>query len=180
MRNIDSIKSIRSILLNKDNSIKALPGIYCWWFQEKGAMMILNQLPNININMIQRREINGGSYLALYFGISKDLKGRIKWHTCQHHTPSSVKSGFLSTLRQTLSSFLNINMTESEDILNKFIEENCYWEWDYTATRQDAINIEKQELASNSYYYPLNISNNKSTPKDIINSVKKLRKQYNK
>ena len=71
-------------------------------------------------------------------------------------------------------------MTKSENILNKFIEENCYWEWDYTETHQDAIDIEKQELSSCSFYYPLNISNNKSAPKDIISCVKGLRKKYNK
>ena len=180
MKNIDSIKNIRSNFLNKNNMIKALPGIYRWWFQEDAAMMILNQLPNINRNMIQKREINKKLCFALYFGISKDLKGRIKWHTCQHHTTSSVKSGFLSTLRQTLSSFLNTDMTKSENILNKFIEENCYWEWDYTETHQDAIDIEKQELSSCSYYYPLNISNNRSAPKEIISCVKGLRKKYNK
>ena len=71
-------------------------------------------------------------------------------------------------------------MTKSEEAVNKLIDENCYWEWDYTETHQDAIDLEKQELSSNTYYYPLNITNNQSTPKNIINSVKKLRKQYNK
>lgn len=180
MENIDSIKEIRNSFFNKNNTIKALPGIYRWWFQEEGAMMILNQLSNIDINMIQKRLIYGKPYFALYFGISKDLKGRIKWHTCQSHTTSAVNSGFLSTLRQTLSSLLNIDMTKSENILNQFIDENCYWEWEYTETYQDAINKEKQELAVGLYYYPLNISNNKSTPKEIISRVKSLRKKYNK
>lgn len=180
MKNIDSIKNIRCDFRNKNITIKTLPGIYRWWFKEEGAMMILNQLPHVDMNMIQKRKINDKTHFALYFGISKDLKGRIKWHTCQHHTTSSVKSGYLSTLRQTLSAFLNTDMSKSESILNEFIEENCYWEWDYTNTHQDAINKEKKELASSTYYYPLNISDNKSAPKEIICCVKDLRKKYNK
>lgn len=180
MRNIDSIKNIRSYLLDKSHNIEAKPGTYRWWFQEEGIREIINQLPGININMIQKRNINGKSYWALYFGISKNLEERIKWHICQHHTASSITSGFLSTLRQTLSALLKIDMTKSEEAVNKLIDENCYLEWDYTETHQDAIDLEKQELSSNTYYYPLNITNNQSTPKNIINSVKKLRKQYNK
>lgn len=179
MKYIDSIRNIRYNFLNKNNTIETLPGIYRWWFQEEGAMMILNQLPNINLDMIPKKKINGILYFALYFGISKNLKERIKWHTCQHHTSSSVNSGFLSTLRQTLSSLLNTDMTKSENVLNRFIEENCYLEWDYTVTHQDAIDKEKQELTT-VLYYPLNISNNKSTPKEIIDCVKSLRKKYNK
>ena len=108
--------------------------------------MILGQLPDIDINMIRRREIDGKLYLALYLGISKDLKGRIKWHTCQYHTPSTVNSGFLSTFRQTLTSLLNIDITNSKNILNWFVEENSYLEWECTETYQGAINQEKQEL----------------------------------
>ena len=180
MENINSIKNIRSSFLKRNSTIKALPGIYCWWFLEDGAMKIINQLPNIDINMIKKREINEQTYFALYFGISKNLRERIEWHTCQSHTMSSVNSGFLSTLRQTLSSFLNVNMSNSELELNKFMDDNCYWEWDYTVTYQDAINIEKQELMSCLYYYPLNILGNKSAPKEVVRDVKKLRKKYKK
>ncbi len=37
MDNIYSIKNIRVSFINKNNSIEALPGIYCWWFQEEDA-----------------------------------------------------------------------------------------------------------------------------------------------
>ena len=73
MKNIDSIKNIRCDFRNKNITIKTLPGIYRWWFKEEGAMMILNQLPHVDMNMIQKRKINDKTHFALYFGISPDF-----------------------------------------------------------------------------------------------------------
>ena len=125
------------------------------------------------------KEIDGREYIAIYFGISKDLNGRIKWHICQNHTAGSVRSGFLSTLRQSLSALLNNDMSKSQHLVNNFIDDNCYLEYENTLTHKDAENIEKTEL-SQEYYYPLNIAGAKSTPQYVKDNLKKLRKTHKK
>jgi hypothetical protein len=45
-------------------------------------------------------------YICLYVGVAikESIRARLNWHVNQHHTKNAVKSGFLSTLRKTLSS----------------------------------------------------------------------------
>ena len=71
-------------------------------------------------------------------------------------------------------------MTCGEDDVNRLIN-TCYWEWNYTDSLLDAKIIEQNKLSYNTEkYYPLNIQNNKSLPKDIILKLKALRKLYRK
>lgn len=174
LKNIDSVKSLRCKIADKNIFAGNNAGVYRWWFK-KGTISSLPQ--NCNI---EEQNIDGEIYQALYFGISKKLYSRIKWHITQNHTPSSVKSGILSTLRQTISAILHKNMTQSQDCVNKFIDKNCYLEWEDSINYQQAKAIETEELQNTTYNYPLNISENKSTPKIFITTLKKLRKKYKK
>ena len=175
---IMTVKNIRAALGVKPCVIDKRPGCYRWWFKEEAAHQLLDQLPNIEWERIQKRVIDAEVYYALYFGIAKDMRQRLKWHICQHHTPSAVKSGTLSTLRKTLSALLGIDMTLSEAAVNKFIDENCMVEWEYTATKKEAEKIEKAELTKN--YYPLNIQENPNLDKETKAALKDLRKKYRK
>lgn len=174
-----SVSHIRSKISNKSFNVSNTPGWYIWWFDENGMKEILQPVINeLDTTKIARKKIDGKDYYALYFGISKDLKGRIIWHVSQHHTPSSVKSGFLSTLRQTLSALLGLPMTQSEKAVNDFMDKHCVLEYDYCKTIAEAKQKEKSALTEG--YYPLNIQSNKGVPKQATSKLTQLRKKYRK
>lgn len=174
LKNIDSVKSLRNKIANKNHFADRIPGVYRWWFK-KGSITNLPQDTNI-----EEQNIEGEIYQALYFGISKDLYARIKWHITQKHTQSSVKSGYLSTLRQTISAIFGIYMSKSQEEVNDFIDKNCYLEWEEIGTFNKVKQIETSELQNRNYNYPLNISENKSTPREYTKDLKGKRKKYKK
>ena len=179
MKNLSKVSLLRVQLKNGESVISNRKGIYCWWFKKNSAEIILSKLDlNENeINRIQKRDIEGEEYWALYFGISNDMLGRAKWHILQKHSVSAVKHGTLSTLRQSLSALLDIDMSFSEEDINMFMDNNCYWEWEYT----DNSKIEETNaLRSNDKCYPLNIQDNLTVGKDIIKNLKRIRKEHKK
>lgn len=172
---IDKVSNLRN---EKFMSVeKGQSGFYRWWFKEDAAFVLIEKmqkwLPDKNKFLL--RDIDRKTYVALYFGISKDMRGRIKWHACQKHTPSTVSNGFLSTLRQTLSALLEKHMSVSYDIVNKFIDENCIWEWDYS---DNPHKVELEELSQEHYYYPLNVKDNKTICKEAIDWLIQERAKY--
>lgn len=179
LSNIESVSSIRAKLANRNLGVPKAPGVYRWWFKEDAAKQLLAKLPEcVYSNTIETRTIDNETYMALYFGISSDLLGRIKWHIKQKHTPSAVGKGFLSTLRQTISALLGKDMTTSYCDVNDFINANCYWEWETTNSHNAAEAIENAELSTQEYNYPLNISKNRSTCKEVLHKITVLRKEY--
>ena len=180
MKNIESVAELRRLIAHRQLPIEKTSGIYRWWFKEAAAKSLVSKIQNATIANCQVRVIKGEKYVALYFGISKDLKGRIKWHICQNHTALAVKSGFLSTLRQTISALLPREMTKSQDSVNKLMDECCYLEWEYTKSEEEAENLETKELSQSQYVYPLNRAKNKTVSKVHLDSLTKLRKEYKK
>ncbi|MBR4561461.1 MAG: hypothetical protein IKO23_06060 [Bacteroidales bacterium] len=173
MKNIKSIKELRNDL----SCVEKKPGCYIWWFDKNGKDMLLKSLPDFNISSIPRK----GNYYALYYGIAKDCRQRINWHINQKHSFSAVKSGYLSTLRQTLSALLGKDMTCSEKDVNDFMDTHCCWSWEYTPSRETAEDIESVELSTQSKNcYPLNIQKNKTVSHDVIQKLTELRKKHKK
>ena len=157
------------------------PGFYRWWFRKNAAEFLIKNmidwLPVKDRFLIQN--FDGEEYIALYFGISKDINGRIRWHASQKHTSSAVSKGFLSTLRQTLSALLERPMSLSYQDINCFMDCNCIWEWSYTDTYEMARQVELNTLSPNSpYYYPLNVESNHTIHKDALKWLKGQRKEY--
>jgi hypothetical protein len=177
MQNIAKVSVLRELLLQKRSRIEDIKGVYRWWFKNDAAKDLISEL-NLTQSDTERIQVrlmeDGQEYWALYFGISTDMLSRAKWHILQPHTISAVKHGTLSTLRQTISALLNIPMSKSEDIVNAYIDANCYWEWEYNDNPED---IERKALSS-SVCYPLNIKENKTVSKSIISQLKILRKEY--
>lgn len=176
MKNIGKASELRIAVKGRNSLITRDPGIYRWWFDEEGAKAITRALPDVDFNSVQKRDIDGRVYYALYFGIAKSLRQRLNWHLNQRHSPSTVKKGFLSTLRQTLSALLGIPESETQQTVNDFQDRHCYVEFEQTSSRETAEDIERDELSEK--YYPLNIQGNKGVPKQIINRLSELRKQY--
>lgn len=180
MDNLIKVSTLREQLSNRTSGIEPLRGgVYCWWFKREAAQSLLAKLPltQEELAKIQEREIEDESYLALYFGISKDMLARAKWHTMQKHSPSAVKHGTLSTLRQTISALLGKDMSQSRDKVNEFMDDNCYWEWGYSKNPKA---VENAELSSVDKCYPLNIQENKTITKEVRKELSKLRKQHKK
>ena len=179
MQYLDKVSELRKRLENRTNSIKKDGGVYCWWFKREVAQTLLNELPltQDELSKIQRRDIDGEEYWALYFGISRDMLGRAKWHITKKHKPTAVKYGTVSTLRNTLGALLGIDMSDSEKSVNDLMDENCYWEWEYDKEYKVR---ETNELLSRDKCYPLNIQENKTVREDVLKKLSKLRSQHKK
>lgn len=177
---IESVTVLRNSLGCNKNMILPSSGYYRWWFDENATRQLLANIKFTSYNMLQVKVIDGKQYYSLYFGISKNVKQRLKWHILQKHSPSAIKKGFLSTLRHTLSALLGNNASMSEGNVNNLIDNSCYIEWDYTNNPKE---IESKELSSPKYVYPLNIQGNKIMQKNYsvsLSNLKNLRKMHKK
>lgn len=158
-------------------SVAKEPGVYRWWFPRDLAEKLLKPLADVDTKQISKEIVDGEEYWCLYVGIAKDLRQRIRWHACQKHSPSAVKHGFLSTLRQSISALLGLDQTMSAADVSDVLEK-CYWDWSPTATKEDAEDIEKEQLISG--YFPINIQGNKNVDPAVIKRLKELRKKHKK
>lgn len=179
MQYLDKVSELRKRLENRTSEIKKEGGVYCWWFKREVAQTLLKELPltQDELSKIQTKEIEGEEYWALYFGISRDMLGRAKWHITKKHKPTAVKYGTVSTLRNTLGALLGIDMSDSEKSVNDLMDENCYWEWEYDKEYKVR---ETNELLSRDKCYPLNIQENKTVSEDVLKKLSKLRSQHKK
>ena len=179
MQYLDKVSELRKRLENRTSEIKKEGGVYCWWFKRDVAQTLLKELPltQDELSKIQTKEIEGEEYWALYFGISRDMLGRAKWHITKKHKPTAVKYGTVSTLRNTLGALLGIDMSDSEKSVNDLMDENCYWEWEYDKEYKVR---ETNELLSRDKCYPLNIQENKTVSEDVLKKLSKLRSQHKK
>lgn len=173
MKNIAKVSVLR---LKKFEDVEEKQGVYRWWFEKNVADSLLTSFSATDKQKICQQIIDGKTYYALYFGISSDLRMRIRWHANQKHTQSAVWKGFLSTLRQTLCALTGKDMLDPE--AKEFVDnlmDSCYWEWEedsnYKAT-------EYAELTQTAYCYPLNLQNNHTVCKKWLESISKLRKLH--
>lgn len=171
------VKKLRLQFANKYCNIPTEPGVYRWWFPKEIAEKLLLPLECVDNKSIDKDDVNGEQYWCLYLGISKNLRQRIRWHIAQKHTRSAVDSGYLSTLRKTISALLDSkkNPMETEQAVNKVLDE-CYWDWETMPTHPEAKKKEKEILSEN--YLPLNIQDNKVVDYSVINKLKDLRREY--
>ena len=179
MEYLDKVSELRKRLENRTSGIEKEGGVYCWWFKREIAQTLLKELPltQDEFSKIQRREIESEEYWALYFGISRDMLGRAKWHITKKHKPTAVKYGTVSTLRNTLGALLGKDMSDSEKSVNDLMDENCYWEWEYDKEYKVR---ETNELSSKDKCYPLNIQENKTISKEVLITLSRLRSLHKK
>ena len=180
---MQKVSVIRPILSEKtlDPQIKGTehPGTYRWWFHEQ----CLKDLDLSNTNL-KSTTIDGELYFALYFGIAvkETIRQRLNWHINQNHSTSNMKSGTISTLRLSLCALLlqnNLNKTilNSESVVNSFIDNNCIVEWmPYALGTESQIRSDELYELAQSYWYPLNIQNNKKNDSAKLCYYKKLKR----
>lgn len=160
------------------------PGTYRWWFHESCLKDL--GLYNNGSYVLKSETIDEETYYALYFGIAvkETIRSRFNWHISQSHSYSNIKSGTISTLRHTLSALLLKKnpcktIPNSERVVNDFIDANCIVEWTpYPTGTESQIHIDELQELSQSYWYPLNIQDNKkkdSVKLDYYKNLKRLR-----
>lgn len=152
-------------------TIRECPGWYRWWFPEHLAddiLSLLNEQCSAEILTLRTQTIGDDKYVCLYVGISKNLHDRVRIH---------IEGPFgSSTFRRTLRAILVPNSPEHQAnvYINKIID-SCYWEWEYTDTKEQAENIECEELSQLQFDYPLNIKDNETISSNWIRGLKKIR-----
>lgn len=166
-----------------------MPGWYKWWASEQSLKLLLNS-PYISkkyysdlLSHLTFKNINGINYYYIYVGVAikESIRDRLNWHVNQHHTKSSVESGFLSTLRQTISSLVAGNQYDEEST-NKLIDTLIIEYYPINMAiksikaKEKIERIEKEELANNTL--PLNLRDNKNNiVKSYLKELSHIRKQ---
>ena len=158
------------------------PGYYKWWADRKSLDIILNALDIEFATIEPFLEERGGLY-CVYVGIAvkESIQKRLDWHINQHHSNSHVKSGTLSTLRQSISSIVAHNQHD-EEAANAFIDKLTVEFFPLELTiksteAKEAIHAIERRLLSE-HLHLLNIQENKHpNAKSIKQKLKKLRKE---
>ena len=168
---------------NLKNMIENKPGYYKWWAEEKEVIILLNHL-DLEASIIDSLEKYNNKF-CIYIGVAikESVRDRLDWHINQINSPSAVKNGTLSTLRQTISSLLfqDMNLTkETNEFIDKLYVQPFYIDKPIKSQEAKEIihNIEINFLAHNDNLYLLNIQDNKHklSPRKKISTLRKVSK----
>lgn len=164
---------------------KGKPGVYSWWADRTGLNVILSAL-GLEFEKVKNCLEREEDEYCIYVGIAvkEDVRSRLDWHVNQINTPYAVKSGFLSTLRQSLAAVLGTEMTDTDGV-NAFMDGLFvrYTLLDFPVKSQQAADAahewENAKLNGGALYL-LNIQNNRShplSPRKKLSELRKLSKQ---
>lgn len=173
---IESVKKLRSRINAADS-----PVFYKWWFKHDGRLFDIFVEHNVDKEKLEKKFIDGVEYYALYIGIARSCISRFRWHIIPsvHHNSSTVKARTISTLRQTLCALMGVKMVKGEQYVNKYIDSNCVIEWNTLLPNTSMEDLKSEEKKSiQGGYYPLNIQENTSMPKEWLGYLRKIRSQY--
>ena len=161
-----------------------MPGYYKWWAKGRELQTILNKL-GISFSEIETSLERDGDFYCIYVGVAikESIRKRLNWHINQVNKSSNVKSGTLSTLRQTISSIVGENMLDNQatnDFIDKLVVE--FHPVDLPIKSQLAkeyIHKIESNLLSGEHFYVLNIQENRhklATEFGSKSTLMKLRK----
>lgn len=168
---------------NLKNMIENKPGYYKWWAEEKEVILLLNHL-DLETNIIDNLEKYNNKF-CIYIGVAikESVRDRLNWHINQINSPSAVRNGTLSTLRQTISSILfqDMNLTnKTNEFIDKLYVQPFYIDKPIKSQEAKEIihNIEIDYLAHSDNLYLLNIQDNehKLSPRRKISALRKISK----
>ena len=181
-------KSLRKTeFLNKIPNDK--PGWYKWWATRRALEKLLNSeyidkryLEEI-LPYLTMKTICGEKYYSIYVGIAvkESIRSRLNWHVNQHHSENSVKSGFLSTLRKSISSLVagsQYNEILTNELIDMLIIEYNIVDLPIKSleAKEKIEKIENDEMKYN--VLPLNIKgNNRQELKEFKKQLRNLRKK---
>lgn len=177
-------QSLRDKKALKD--IPNVPGWYRWWAPLDVVKQLLNS-PFISGTYLEQltpylteRVVDGDPYYCVYVGIAKSLRSRLHWHVNQNHTEKAVETGYLSTLRQSVSSLVAGNQFEKDET-NRIIDQMLIEYYSLPkSVKMDAAEelLEKTELSEiQNMTLPLNIlDNNNKNLTEFTAELRKVRK----
>jgi len=143
---------------NALRGISRTPGHYKWWAPKAALETILpgDFLGQIFPRLTMRRILIGDEshdYYYVYAGTASNVRQRLGWHVNRINRLSAIRSGALSTLRQTLSSIAAHDQSDT-GATNELIDQ-MYIEYYVDGVLQYAQDWEKGEIRDN--VLPLNI-----------------------
>lgn len=151
------------IVRNLDKkSIAEGPVLYRWWFPEDFVDALIDKFKNLEKSDLERKEINGDNYYALYFGKSKNGRKRFNQHTSKNIDKS--------TLRRTIHAIIS---TPSEEKVTEILCK-CYFEWGEVDNESLLECSETMCIVSGKY--PLNIEGNTYCQDWIVKARKEIPK----
>ena len=158
---------------NLENMVEDKPGYYKWWAEINEVNLLFEKLglvPSV-VNELEKRDDKYCIYVGV--AIKESVRNRLNWHINQINSPSAIKSGTLSTLRQTISSVLFEDMRLTNET-NEFIDK-LYVEPFYNGDKEKIREIEINSLTNRVYLYLLNIQDNKHplSPRRKISELRK-------
>ena len=142
------------------------PGWYRWWAPELALKYLLGEAYNDILHVLTKGEGELDGLCCIYVGVAikESLRKRLNWHINQKHADSNIKSGALSTLRQTISSLVGKSQGDeraTNDLIDLLTVE-CF-PVDLKIKSDEAKakikSIEDQEIDRNAL--PLNIRGNR-------------------
>lgn len=159
---------------NLKNKVEDKPGYYKWWAEIDEVNLLFEKL-SLATSIVNELEKNGDKY-CIYIGVAikESVRNILNWHINQINSPSAIKSGTLSTLRQTISSVLFEDMrltNETDEFIDKL-----YVEPFYNSDKEKIHEIEINFLAYSAYLYLLNIQDNRH-PLSQRRKISELRKK---
>ncbi|GHV87356.1 hypothetical protein AGMMS50255_6520 [Spirochaetia bacterium] len=163
------------------------PGWYRWWAKEDEVKTLLdskylskgyfnNLFPYLTEGT---RDLKNHYYLYTGIAVKESIRARLNWHTNQEHTLSVVKSGFLSTFRQSISSLVSGDQMNENDA-NLFIDTlmvEYYSDINQIKSKEAEIFLHKnEENEMRLNILALNIQGNKrSEIHDFLKDLKQVR-----
>lgn len=162
------------------------PGYYKWFCQKEDLIIILNALGERFDDLEKYFEKRDNLY-CIYVGvaINESIRSRLDWHINQSNNYVAVRTGFLSTLRQSIASVISGDMSDTIST-NNFIDKLYveYHYFDYVIKSDEAkeyIGDIERKLLSSDKLYILNIKDNKNfLAKEILPKLKNMRKNAKK
>ena len=176
MKSLEKVTSLRGNM----QSVSDKPGVYQWW-ADKDDLLIILQALHMQFSDVQSDLEEQDGFYCIYAGIAwrESLRSRLNWHINQKNTISSVKSKFLSTLRQSIAAVLGISMTDTE-VVNDFMDRLrvSYDAIDFAIKSQEAKKAAhewEQNKFNSGKLYILNIQENRNHPQSPYKKLKELR-----
>lgn len=124
------------------------PGVYFWYVTKSGAH-------KLGLDVQDCTQEN--NLFLVYVGLAQNLNQRIDWHLNDSHSISSIKSGFVSTLRQSLSALLVGEMVTSKEVVDHFMRTEMKFRYEICPNPK-----EREDVLISSHSLPLNLKGNKS------------------
>ena len=166
----------------KLTEIEKRPGYYKWWAKRADFETILFKLETAYKNVEKAVEREGG-WFCIYVGIAvkESVRSRIDWHVNDEHDGKRIEKGYLSTLRQSISSIFAGNQNaqrKTNKVLDRLKVEVFYSDNGIGSDEAKRELEGEEKNLMKDHLYVLNIRDNvHPLAQDIRRKLRRLRKE---